>query len=396
MSIDSAEEGEREREKQREREDEEEAGVTQVYTTTIQVVPTLPRVTLRFEFNGNMEGDLFLGETRQMSLYVQNIGTVSVSDLTLEVKELYLENSTNAQDVYYAEDKFHAHLLNGKDGKREKHKYVSWDLEGVLDSLPLQPRATLCVPITVRAHPSCCGIELSLRYAGDDAPPLSASSPSSSSLSPSPSPSLSPTASPFHRCTVHTIHWNVSAGVSLKSMDIAPLVSSSQREAGSGQDDSVDECMLILEVQNSADASFRLFCNVLDSSDPLSPACPNDQPHTDLPSPVASPSGEVSSFFGTEIISGVEEGKGNGDTKPTIDIGGSGVGRRERERERDSHRKKGKGKKRSGVFIEKLCNKRVILPIRKFSFGEQQDQVLRRLALGYNEIGIKGTDRRKM
>lgn len=227
---------------------------------------------------------------------------------------------------------------------------IRWSSTSVRKHLPLAQGAIASIPFFIRAVPECSAVQLTVSYSHSPQRHASAANVSQhdtgqtstqSNTDHASNAAAHSTASTFHRECVRTVQWQVSAGLRVLNMDIRPSTGTGTDDAGvevgharhdsDGQPSGspivspeklrptkplVDTSMLVLEVENTSGTTFSLYCEQWAPSD-----------------------------FSSDSTQ---------DTTP--------------DRWRRVHRS-------NGVFVEKYCRRRIILPLRRFSFGTQLDKV---------------------
>ncbi|XP_063041125.1 trafficking protein particle complex subunit 9 [Engraulis encrasicolus] len=120
----------------------------------VEVVPSLPRLQLSTslprsahptseELSSSVSLQLFNGESQQLTITLENIGTENLETLELTSKTL-----TTKEKLF--------------------GEFVSWDLQEALSHLPLKPGQSLTIPVTVKVKLDFSGQENLLQDLNDD------------------------------------------------------------------------------------------------------------------------------------------------------------------------------------------------------------------------------------
>lgn len=182
----------------------------------IRVAAPHPRASVAFV--SDIKG-LWRGECARGTLCIRNIGASAIGHADLSVKESLNPSSAQAQALYYAD--------SGRSTNAVGEPLLDWDAKALTAALPLAPGASASIPITLRAHAACHGLDASLRYA---------SAPDS-------------TTGREFQCRPR---WEVSRGLRVAGVRIGASGHGGWRS--SGLDDT--SFNLILTLQNTADADY--------------------------------------------------------------------------------------------------------------------------------------------
>jgi Transport protein Trs120 or TRAPPC9, TRAPP II complex subunit len=448
------------------------------------VTPQIPKLVLRFEYNGNNEGDIFIGETRQMYLFLQNVGDVEIDDVAIAMTELRhahmkqvpahlirdgfgldpnqssdsdidsgsdsddsigdddnedsgsgslrhvdshgatpsppadnnsRRHTTKSQTASRMDEIFRTNdwrgNRHGKNSARSHNAHdeeefcyssvgygerplVRWSVNRVHRLLPIPPGKTRKLPVFFAAQPVCYGVEVSIKYASSPIK-LCAAGDSDMDIKCPATAVPESVQSMHHRIVSQSIQWNVSNGLVVRAVDICPFFVASEhdrfrdirhnqlpppakhRASSSSTSPRPDAGSSMLKPTNAesplATLSPKGSRPSSSSSSYVFAGIGNDPSEHDDAKRIAS---DVSDGVSASYIGFLPPDNGAGDECMLIlDVENTA---------NTSFRLlcslRGDGSRMQGVFVEKLCSKRVLLPIRRFQFG-QYSRALRLLAL---------------